>query len=73
MKVMNYVYAFGIFVIMNAALYSSAYTVGSAVSGEGGRYRGGGGSNIGVSFGSVNQGGGALGLNTSGTGGGSRM
>ncbi len=38
MKVMNYVYAFGIFVIMNAALYSSAYTVGSEVSGEGGRH-----------------------------------
>ena len=73
-KVMNYVWASAIYILINAALYSSNYMEEVVVHGRairGVQFEGGG--NIGEPFGSVHQGGGAQGLSRTGTGGGSRM
>ena len=78
-KVMNYVYAAGIYVIINAALYASNYMEGSSVHGTSFRPEDTGfqgytrTAEIGKGFGSVHRGGGAIGLSRTGEGGGSRM
>ena len=77
-KVMNYVYAAGIYVIINAALYASNYMEGSSVHGSALRPEQGGplSSVRGYQYkgySSVDQGGGATGLSRTGEGGGSRI